>query len=181
MQTIYRWTFRSLLAYLPMGLYFGLFATIMDLMVFSIFRNIPLAEIPLIFWFVGAASIFISLCSLFIISLPFVQGFFGYIKVSPEGLEYQRWPFSKNHFKWESVESIRKGVINAQTPFYRGALKYGSLLIRRKRRGWEYKTIGGTLGSAEYLIVPISEFQGWTDGSLVANLKLYAPHLSTEE
>ncbi|MFN8460889.1 MAG: hypothetical protein U0X93_03840 [Anaerolineales bacterium] len=49
MQTIYRWTFRSLLAYLPMGLYFGLFATIMDLMVFSIFRNIPLAEIPLIF------------------------------------------------------------------------------------------------------------------------------------
>ena len=153
METNYRWKLRSLLGYIPIGLYFGVFSMVIDVMVLSVFKNPP---------------------------FTFIQGLFGYIKTSPEGLEYQRWPFSKNQFKWENVESITQGVINAQTPFYRGALKYGSLLIRRNKPRWEIKTGGGTLGSAKYHIIPISEFQGWDEDSLVTNLRLYAPHLSTE-
>lgn len=178
MEIVYRWNLKSLLGYLPFGFLFGIPTLFIDLMIVSIFERTPSSEKPWVFWFTGIAAIFFTASSLFMFAMPLFQGLFGYIRISPEALEYQRWPFSKNRFEWKNVESIRQGTLNIQTPFNRGPLNYGSLLIRRDKPGWELKTRGGTLGSAKYHIIPISEFQGWDDGRLVSDLRLFAPHLS---
>ncbi len=181
MQTIYRWKLKSLLRFLPIGISIGLFVTTLDLMVLLIFKNNLTTETLFVFWFMSIAAIFFTLGALIILSLPLIEGLFGYIKISPEGFEHRRWPFTSNEFDWGNLESIRRGKINDHFPFYRGELEYGSLLIKRNKLGFEFKSKGGTLGSANYYVVSLSEFQEWDDGSLVANLKLYAPHLTVED
>lgn len=178
METIYRWKLKSLIPYLPILLFFCMFPAFLDLFVISVFKNTPLEEIPFIFWCASIGAIFITASLLIALSLPIIQAIFGYIKISPEGLEYKRWPLSKQIFKWEYVTSIHQGTINTQIPFLGGTIKYGSLLIQRSKPGWEIKTPSGVLGSRDYHGIPISEFQGWDDGSLVENLKLHAPHLT---
>lgn len=181
MEAIYRWKLKSLLRFLPIWISIGLFATALDLMVLLIFKNNLITDMLFIFWFMGIAAIFVTLGALIAFSLPLVEGLFGYIKISHDGFEHRRWPFTSNKFDWENLESIHQGKINTQIPLYRGAIEYGSLLIKRNKPGFEFKSKGGTLGSANYYVVSLSEFQGWDDGSLVANLKLYAPHLTVED
>lgn len=139
-------------------------------------KDDPLIYLSLAVMVPGA--VLMTLGSLFMLFIPISQGLFGYIKISSDGLEFRRFPFRTHKFKWESVERISQGTVSTQIPFMRGPLRYGSLLIRRDTPGWETNMGNGRLGSANYHGIPISEFQGWDDGSLLENLKLYAPHIS---
>jgi hypothetical protein len=92
-----------------------------------------------------------------------------FLKLSPEGLEYHRWPFTTITCQWNETEKIAQGKVMG--------MSVATLMIPREKIGWEMHVQGGVLGSAKYKLVPLNDFQGWPDGDLRNELMLYAPKL----
>jgi hypothetical protein len=44
--------------------------------------------------------------------MPVIEALFGYLKVSPEGFEYQRWPFVLIRGGWDEVEKVEIGMLS---------------------------------------------------------------------
>ncbi len=92
-----------------------------------------------------------------------------FLRLSPEGLEYHRWPFTTITCRWNEVEKISRGNFMS--------IATATLMIPREKPGWETPVEGGVLGSARYKLVPLNDFQGWPDGDLTNELRQYAPKL----
>jgi hypothetical protein len=181
----YRWSWKSIFGYFPFVLYFGFFCLVFSLLLGLIIiphqndsQTQPLSGLPLFLF--GFLSCMFGSASLFFLVMPVIQVIFGYIKISPAELEYQRWPFGKIRAGWDKIESVREGTLNLERQgpllLMPKKLNYATLLIRRSKPGWEIPIAGSSLGSAKYHIVPLSEFEGWSDGSLATDLRKHAPH-----
>lgn len=184
MPKIYRWAWKSIFGYLPIALYFGFFSVVSGLLAIDVLKGQSTSTIGLsraIFLGVtGAVPCMFGVASLFFLIMPFIQVLFGYLKVSPTMLEYRRWPFGAILCRWDEIESVQQGTLrlDRQGPMILMPrnLKYATLLIRRSRPGREIPIGRNKLGSAKYHFVPLSEFEGWSDGSLEIELRTYAPH-----
>ena len=170
MYTRYRWNIKSSLGYLPLILGVGIVFVCFGMSLFWTIQSRHISGPDLVtVWLFGVGTCIFGLGALFLLLIPLSQLIFGYVTISSDGLEYRRWPFTKIFCPWNDVESIHMGNVQG--------LKYATLLIRRARPGLELRIGNNTLGSAKYRMIPISELRGWSDGSLLMDLRLHAPQL----
>jgi hypothetical protein len=118
--------------------------------------------------------VFVVSCTLGVIVFTLVAATFFYrvgtfLRLSPSGLEYHRWPFTTITCLWSEVEQIAKANVMG--------MSIATLMIPKEEIGWEMPVGGATLGSAKYKLVPLNDFQGWPDGDLMQELMQYAPKL----
>jgi hypothetical protein len=133
-----------------------------------------LMPIPLTggFFFLVGIPIFLIGAGLALCLFLFVTVMSHRITISPEGISYYRWPMKTIHGTWAEVEKITKGRF-----LNRGKT---TLLVRRKEAGYEFKMGPITLGSADFDRIPLSDFSGWKDGRMSAEISTTAPHLFPE-
>jgi hypothetical protein len=175
MTKIYGWNRKSIFAYFPMVVPSGLISIGFPVLFSGLLQGkLTIAETStfmlVLFGIVMGMVYLLMTLFLIIIILPFL---FGYLKISPAGFEYQRWPFIVVRGGFDQIEIIQQGTLNLN---YLGSKKYATMLIRRTKPGKEFLMGSASLGSAHYHIVPLSELAGWEDGDLEATLKTYAPH-----
>jgi len=93
------------------------------------------------------------------------------LKLTPEGLEYQRWPLKQIAATWAQVEGLHIGK------------KTGSatLLVHRIKPGFELDLGFMTLGSKDFKLIPLSDFTGWKDGRIALEMKKFAPKLFADQ
>ena len=181
---IYRWAWKSIFGYLAFALYFGFFSAVSSLLLIDVLKGQSTSTVgvsrAIILVVIGAVPCMLGVASLVFLIMPFIQRLFGYLKVSPTMLEYRRWPFGTILCRWDEIESVQQGTLrlDRQGPIILMPrnLEYATLLICRSRPGWEIPIGQNKLGSAKYHVVPLSEFEGWSDGSLEMELRTYAPH-----
>jgi hypothetical protein len=113
------------------------------------------------------STVGVILLTLIAVTLIYKTGTF--LRLSPEGLEYHRWPFTTITCRWNEAEKIAQGNVMG--------MSVATLMIPREKIGWEKPVKGGVLGSAKYKLVPLNDFQGWPDGDLMNELRQYAPKL----
>lgn len=116
--------------------------------------------------FVALVVIFMALS---LIGLSYI---FARLALSSTGIEYHRWPLPGVTCSWNEVDRVWTGEI---------AGKHVALLVTRKRQpGKEIRLGSSTIGSSSYQSIPLSDFQGWSDGALKEDLSLYLPNLFAE-
>jgi len=91
------------------------------------------------------------------------------LEISPEGITYGRLPFRPVISKWQQAERIH--TINKL------GRSVSTLLVRRELPGLEVQIGHYRLGSRTYQTVPLSDFEGWADGSIPRQIREFAPRL----
>ena len=98
--------------------------------------------------------------------------FFHYLEIKPEGIEYHRFPIKPVTASWTDVEKVVIGTIYG--------IRFATLLARRTTPGFEFKQGIVTFGSRIYKSIPLSDFKGWKEGVILAELRNYKPELMVE-
>jgi len=91
------------------------------------------------------------------------------VRISESGIACHRWPLKTIQAGWEQAERIQCGRFLNRNK--------ARLYIRRREPGYEFKLGPWMLGSAAFDIVPLSDFSGWKDGRMAAEIRKYAPRL----
>jgi hypothetical protein len=121
--------------------------------------------------FLGVMTIVVVLFFLLFLLIG-LSYLFARLVLSSTGIEYHRWPLPGVTCTWNEVDRIWIGEI---------AGKHTAILVTRRRQpGKEIRFRSGTLGSSKYQSIPLSDFQGWSDGTIKENLSLYLPNLFAE-
>ncbi len=99
--------------------------------------------------------------------------FRSYLKISPEGLEYQAWPTYHIRCAWDDVQALgRRGLpMKADVLLLRQATELGRPITMRLRK---------RLGMDTQYFIPLNTIDGWPNGKLADALKRYAPQLFTD-
>lgn len=176
----FRWNWKSIFGYLRFIIFFGLLLLFSSVLLrFALRADSHMSAAPLLL--LSAPVVLYGIALLFFLSFSISQFLFAYLRVSPEGFEFRRWPLRIIQVQWNEVEQFQHGVLRLDRP---GVMRfvipakqaYASLLIRRRTPGWEIRQKNMQLGSSRFYVLPLNEFEGWEDGSLEAALKFYAPH-----
>ncbi len=105
-----------------------------------------------------------------VVSLTFVISFlFASLRISHEGIVYNRWPLPSVKATWDKCDRISTGQV--------ASLSVATLLVRRETPGREFKMGTSTLGSRDFRFIPLSDFRGWSDGRIREEIRIYAPRL----
>jgi hypothetical protein len=170
MSTTYHVTWRSIGLVFKLAILLVVPIEITCAMIFSVFFA-PLLVDPFsgINYLVLAAfgTVGIIVFSLVVLILVYRTGTF--LRLSPEGLEYHRWPFTTITCRWDEAEKLAQGNVMGMT--------VATLMIPKEKMGWKMPVGGGVLGSAKYKLVPLNDFQGWPEGELMNELRQFAPKL----
>ena len=167
MSKTYHVTWRSIgLAFILILLFvpFECICAVMFLNLLATFYGNQLSSESL-FMFVALGTLGIIMFTLFAVIFVYRIGTF--LRLSPDGLEYHRWPFKTITCKWNEVEKISQGNIMGFT--------FSTLMLPKSEIGLEIPIGKGVLGSAKYKLVPLNDFRGWPNGELRDELRLYAP------
>jgi hypothetical protein len=128
----------------------------------------------MVFALIGIVSVLAIIFCLYIIAAAFAYAFGTYLKVSPGGLEYLRWPYYGVRCTWDDIERLGKSRRPTGSRVYdviylRNSEPFGWQIMARLRRT---NTNRGIL---------LSGLQGWPTGQLADDLRHYAPHLFSNE
>lgn len=118
-----------------------------------------------LFWFIVFLSFY----------LPSV--FRSRLVVRPEGLELFYWPSERISVRWEEVLEIRRKRVL-------GMLEYDILILDRPFPTFGIRMVGPgepQRQRSHRAFVPLSDFVGWPDGALAADLRRFAPRLFPEQ
>jgi hypothetical protein len=137
------------------------------LTVVALLLMIPTSMSGGLFFLIGIPLLLIGFGFLFCLFL-LVTALSHRITISQDGIAYHRWPLKTIQGSWGEVEKIIRGNL-----LNRGK---ATLLVRRKKPGYEFKLGPWMLGSAAYDNVPLSDFSGWKDGNMIVDIKKHAPH-----
>ncbi len=97
---------------------------------------------------------------------------FSFLKTSPTGMEYRRWPNYGLRCQWEDVE--RRGVSRV-LGFIPNEVLY---LKKAEPVGWQLTmSLRQRLGLRQRLVVPLTGMQGWPNGQLAEELRRYIPEI----
>lgn len=124
----------------------------------------------------GSGSLLAAIFCLYLITVPLFYAFGTYLRVSPQGLEYLRWPYFGLRCGWDDIECLGK----ART--FTGK-EYAALYLRRSDRfSWQLSTkIRQKLGLRTNWRIPLHDLQGWSADQLRDDLRHYVPHLFPED
>jgi hypothetical protein len=141
------------------------------LTVVALLLMIPTSLSGGLFFLIGIPLLLIGFGFLFCLFL-LVTALSHRITISQDGIAYHRWPLKTIRARWDEVEKIKRRRF-----LYRGK---ATLLVRRKKPGYEFKLGPWMLGSAAYDNVPLSDFSGWKDGHILEEMKVHQPQLSVD-
>jgi hypothetical protein len=119
--------------------------------------------------------------AIFSMGIAIGQHRFGYLRVSPDGLEHRWWPLYHLSCEWDEVTRLRiSGALSTQGSY---------LLVRGGRRmgskwAWQLRSFFGKLqGFGDSVAIPLHVFQDWPKGQdrLARDLQQYIPHLFTQD
>lgn len=100
---------------------------------------------------------------------------FSYLKVTPIGMEYRKWPNYGLRCKWEDVE--RRGT------YHIFGLIPGDVLYLKNAEpvGWQLTmSLRRRLGLPQQLVISLTGIQGWPNGQLAEQLKNYIPDIMAD-
>jgi hypothetical protein len=133
---------------------------------------LPLCVALLFAWFMPAPFNYLAV----IIGLPCVafwgtQSFKNFLKLTPEGMEYQYWPYYHVRCKWEDVDSLGK---ERRFRFNQEML----YLKRAEALGWQMTIMARKAsGAGDKFIIPLTSFTGWPTGRLADDLRAHLPQI----
>ncbi len=186
MSYTFRFAKKSIFGYMRFVIYFGLQLGITLALLAFIYQGRGSGQLSPFVYFVfialGFLVLILAIGFLSLLFIPAAQQRYGYLKISPQGFEYQRWPFYRLQGGWDEVEKVEKGTVNLPPNVVMRlmgggkSIAYASLLIRKRIPGREIRFTNTTIGSARFHVIALNELDGWDDGSLETALKFYAPH-----
>jgi hypothetical protein len=144
-----------------------------------------------VLWFTNRSTIYLTLAVLLdafmlpllclaiaLMGITIGQRRFGYLRISPDGLEHRWWPLYHLNCEWNEIIRLKiSGASSTQGSY---------LLVRGGRRmgpkwAWQLRSFFGKLqGFGDSVAIPLHFFQDWPKDSLTRDLQQYVPHLFTQ-
>ncbi len=102
------------------------------------------------------------------ITIGVVMSFFSYIKISPDGIEQKNSPYKHIRCNWSDVDKLGKFFLFTDVIYLNSYEVLGFSLSLKS----PFRFLRPKQG-----FISLTGYEGWSDGHLVNDLKLYAPKL----